>query len=369
MEHIKTIRTTCLAILSVLIASGCAYAPGSYITPEDVDTTLGGKVLVHTIDPRLISETRRPLPEPTHNEQLELARGEYDYKVGKGDILNITVWNHPELTIPAGSQRSAAEAGNWVHNDGTIFYPYIGRINVEGLRVTEIRNLLEEHLSSYIESPQVEVTVAAFRSKRVYVTGEVRNPGTIPVTNVPMTILDAVNQVGGISPEADWGSVILTRSGVERRFSLRDLYLYGDTRQNALLEAGDLIHVERNDSNRIFVLGEVRQAQSVPVNRNRMSLAEALSSAGGINEDRADARGIFVFREAPEGADYLVDIYQLDVKEATAYVLADQFELYSRDIVYVTAAPIARWNRLISNLMPTISGLYQVGRTESQLTR
>lgn len=369
MKNINYLQKLLVSISITFALSACAFAPGSHLDPDDAGTTLDGEVRLHQINPRLISEIRPRSPEPSRNEALEIARGDYDYRVGRGDILSITVWNHPELTIPAGSQRSAAEAGNWVHNDGTIFYPYIGRVQVEGLRITEIRDLIARELSSYIESPQVEVTIAAFRAKRIYVTGEVRNPGTIPVTNVPLTVLDAVNKVGGITDTADWNSVLVTRDGVEHRLSLRDLYIYGDTRQNTLLQAGDVVHVERNDNNKVFVLGEVRQPRSVSLSRSRMSLAEALSEVGGIAEDRADARGIFVFREAQAGQSHLVDIFQLDVKNATSYVLADQFELQPRDIVYVTAAPIARWNRVISNLMPTITGLYQLGRTERELTR
>ncbi|RUO19635.1 polysaccharide export protein Wza [Aliidiomarina iranensis] len=360
-------KTLVAGLAALFVLSACAYAPGSHMEPEKASDDLEGQVLFHSITPQLIADLRKPRISPEANPELEQAQANYDYRVGKGDVLTVTVWNHPELTIPAGSQRSAEEAGNWVHNDGTIFYPYIGRVHVDGLMVTEIQELITERLSRFIEDPQVDVTVAAFRSKRVYVTGEVNQPGTQPVTNVPMTLLDAVNRSGGITEMADWRNVVLTRNGVEQRFSLQDLYTRGDTTQNTLLQHGDLVHVERNDVNKVFVLGEVNDASSVPVNRSRMTLAEALAEAGGVSEQRADASGIFVFREAPEGADYVVDVYQLNVKQATSYVLADQFELQPRDIIFVTAAPVARWNRVISLIMPTVTGLYQVARTDGEI--
>lgn len=356
-----------LIATTLLFLGGCAFAPGSHMDRDKTDDELNGQVEYYQITPELLATLRTPRSTPQRNEQLDREREAYDYQVGRGDVLMITVWNHPELTIPAGSMRDPADSGNWVHNDGTIFYPYIGRVEVAGLPVTEIQELITERLSEYIESPQVDVTVAAFRSKRVHVTGEVNQPSAVPLTNVPMTLLDAVNNAGGISEMADWDSITLTRDGEEFQYSFRELYQRGDTTQNTLLQHGDVVHVSRNDMNKVFVLGEVNEPATVPINRSRMTLAESLSEAGGIAEARADASGVFVFRQAGEGEGHLVDVFQLDVGQATSYVLADQFELQPRDIVYVTAAPVARWNRVISLLLPTVTGLYQTAIADREI--
>jgi polysaccharide export outer membrane protein len=358
--------------IAALFLAGCAFAPGSHMERESTENSsesLEGRVKTYAITPTLLNELRRPRAQPELNSELERQRADYDYIVGNGDVLNITVWNHPELTIPAGSMRNPEDAGNWVHNDGTIFYPYVGKVEVAGKRVTEIRELLTERLSNYIEEPQVDVSVAAFRSKRVYITGAVKEPGTLPLTNIPLTLLDAVNSVGGIAEEADWTNVVVTRNSQDYRFNLRDLYQDGDTQQNMLLQPGDVIHVAHNDASRVFVMGEVRRPAAVNVSRNGMSLAEALSEAGGISEQTANAEGIFVLRQSESGSEHLIDVYQLNAKSATAFVLADQFALQERDIVYVTAAPVSRWNRVISQLLPSVSGLYQVTRTDTELNR
>lgn len=361
-----------VATAATLALSGCAMFPGAHM-PTNQETVnaredLSEQVRIYAITPSLVNQLRTPQSTPEPNPELEQMRAEYDYMVGPGDILNVTVWNHPELTIPAGSMRSAQEAGNWVHNDGTIFYPYVGKLEVAGKRVTEIREDLRSRLQNYIEDPQVDVTVAAFRSKRVYVTGEVLKPGTLPITNVPLTLLDAINHSGGITEVADWRNVVLTREGREHRFSLQDLYQRGDTRQNILLKAGDVLHVERNDANKVFVMGEVNEPRSVIMGRAGMTLAEAISDVGGINNMHANASGVFVMRLAPNNAENLIDVFQLDARQASALVMADQFRLQERDIVYVTTAPMSRWNRIVSQLLPTAQSLYFLSLTEDTIT-
>ena len=366
-----------IAVLLLALASGCTVIPGAYIpsgqsgwyssAEDEQSADIEDMVDVYAITPSMLASQLAAEPtQPALNEQLEREIESYDYVVNRGDVLNITVWDHPELTIPQGSDRSPSEAGNWVHSDGSIFYPYVGKVQVAGLKVTEIRDILRERLSEYIQSPQVDVTVAAFRSKRVYLTGEVHKPGTLPITNVPLTLLEAVSRAGGLTENADWTDVTLTRNGETIRYSLRELYKQGDTRQNILLRPNDIVHVARNDAAKVFVLGEVVEPKSINFGRSDITLADALTEAGGFSEATADASGIFVLRKAPEGSGKVANVYQLNARNATALVLADQFKLEPRDLVYVTAAPVVRWNRLIQQLLPTVTSLNLASEIEQR---
>lgn len=355
-------------LVTTILLSGCTVIPGSHFSSSygtvvdqyhDQSDDLTELVDIYPITAGSVLSTAKKLPAKPHTDaELRQQIANYDYRIGPGDVLSVTVWDHPELTTPAGQYRSSEEAGNWVHSDGTMFYPYIGNIKVAGLKISEIRDLISRRLARYVESPQVDVTIAAFRSKWVYVTGEVERPGTQAITNIPLTLIDAVSKAGGVTEHADWQTVVLNRGEQGYRFSLRDLYKDGDVSQNILLQPNDVININRNDDAKVFVLGEVGKQQTLPMGRNGKTLAEALADAEGMSQVTADATGVFVMRSAPQETGRVADVYQLNMKNMAAMVLADSFKLQERDIVYVTAAPVARWNRVIGQLIPTLSGIY-----------
>ncbi len=361
----------------LITLSGCMTAPGSRLLTHNKQIVQTGKnhcfniacrVKVYPITPELVTKLHKNKPSPQINKRLTSELNRYQYRIGVGDILNITVWDHPELTIPAGAYRSSSESGNWVQEDGSIFYPYIGRVHVVNKTIPEVRGLVAERLAKYIEKPQLDVTVAAFRSQKAYITGEVKQPGQQAITNIPLTVLDAVNQAGGLSTDVDCRHVTLTHNGRKKMLSLYALMQYGDLSQNDLLKHGDILHMPRDDNQKVFVMGEVSKPQLLKIDRSGMNLSEALARVGGLNQNQADASGVFVIRPRLKGfggdTGPIANIYQLNIKDASALILGTEFSIRPNDVIYVTAAPIALWNRVVQNLLPTL-GAFNVLRAQS----
>jgi len=171
-----------VALFGVTFTSGCTVMPQTKFASSEGSQHryVSSGVSIRNIDSGLIDEFDQ-------REQLQYGScvitpcpDGWDYRIGPGDVLSIVVFDHPELTIPAGPNRTPAEAGNRVHGDGTIFYPYIGKIDVYGKTVSEIRDSVTSGLKKIIPKPQVDVSVAHFReNNQVYVLGEVKQPGKI----------------------------------------------------------------------------------------------------------------------------------------------------------------------------------------------
>lgn len=350
-------RTGILPLLLVGSLAGCAMAPGGNIDYDADPPPIDHLVNIEAITPELVTAYRREINGDIASLmplRLREEIGDYEYRVGPGDVLSITVYDHPELTIPAGGERSAEETGNVVQRDGTIYYPYIGRVRVEGRTVEEIRRTLTYRLANFITEPQIEVRVAGYRSKKVYISGAVGSPGTLPITNEPLTVLDAISAVGGAADNANWHQVVLNRDGRKEELSLYALLRQGDQTQNRLLRDGDVLHLPTLESQNVAVMGQVRTPGNLNLGNERITLTDALARAGGVVETSAKPSGIFVIRTMPEESDKIATVYQLDISNATALTMGTHFPLQAKDVVYVTSAPLARWNNVISLLLPSV---------------
>ena len=354
--------------------SACSMAPGSFVefrslkeSRVDADT-MNKQVSVTAVDAsvvRRLSKTKSNLDRELLSV-IEAERERYEYRVGPGDILSIIVYDHPELTIPAGEQRSAAESGNLINPDGTIFYPYTGRIKVDGQTVDEIRENITSLLSEFVRDPQIEVRVAQFNSKFVFVTGAVTKPGRVALRNTPLTLIDSIQQAAGFAPNANHHELKITRQDLTATISSYELLKTGDLSQNIVLRPGDLIHVPDDSTQRVYVMGEVNKPGQVAMGSTRLTLTDVITEVGGIKESSADAAGVFVIRPS-DSAGRIADVYQFDLRNSVAYVFSNQFRVIPNDIVYVSTTDLGRLNRVIDQVSPALDLINLTNTAETSL--
>lgn len=315
-----------------------------------------------TISPELIEQQRTSRGHEIALDIQRLFGVGTPYKIGPGDILNIVVWNHPELELTtAGSGLAtpipgASDIANGynVSADGLIQFPFVGVVKVAGLTEYQVRSLLTRRIADYVSDPQLTVRIQAYRNGRVYIDGEVRTPGLLTINDIPMTLPEAINRAGGFAPEADRSSVILTRNGIETRINMSELTRKGINPSKILLEDGDLLRVVNRDTSKVFLLGDVYAPRAQPLRDGELTLAQALGEAGGISPESGNARQVYVIRKGDGGK---AEIYHLDASVPTAYVLAADFQLKGRDMVFVDPAPVVRWNRVINMLLPSYGAI------------
>ncbi|MEQ8597619.1 polysaccharide biosynthesis/export family protein [Algiphilus sp.] len=365
--------------VAALLLSGCTILPGLNVNPaSDADQRQAS--LPYTllqITPSVIAELeeraaeRSRLPLEGGLRPVEQVRSQgYDYRVGPGDVLNVVVWEHPELTNPGNELRDTQSAGRLVGPDGVMFYPYVGSFQAAGMTLAEIRNYIAENLQRVIRTPQVDVRILEYRSQRVFVTGEVQQPGVSVIDDTPRGILDLINEHGGLTDLASRRIAVLSRNEESHLVNLQALHARGNTRFNVAVEAGDVLHIPDNSADKVFVLGEVGQQGSVPIDRHYMSLTEAIAGAEGMDVLSADDASIFVFRSGVQpGVSRLCEcdpeealVFGLDLSRADGILLAERFELQPRDIVYVSSTDFARYNRVVNQILPTVSTLFQLDR-------
>ncbi|MFC4931124.1 polysaccharide biosynthesis/export family protein [Massilia sp. GCM10023247] len=285
------------------------------------------------------------------------------YAIGRGDVLSIVVWDHPELAgggmtaataaadaagTNAAVAANAPQPGFVVDHQGRIQFPFAGLLPVEGLTEEGARALLAQKLARYIQNPNITLRVQAYRSKRVYIDGEVKQPGLQAINDIPMTLVEALNRAGGLLPTADQSRIALERGEARYRINLRDLVQKGINPGNIMLAPGDVVRVHSRDESKVFVSGEVVTPRALTMHNGRLTLNEALGETGGISPLSGDARQIYVVRKTPEGT----RVFQLDARLTGSLAMAESFELRPKDVVYVAASPLANWNRNLSLLFP-----------------
>lgn len=284
--------------------------------------------------------------------------GQVDYRIARGDILGITLVGYPDIAPPLTNSSSASNpyaSGFPIDQQGFIQFPLIGRIKASGMSVPQFTANLQSRLQRYLKYPDPQVKIINYRGNKFFIDGEVKQPGEFPIADVPVSLYGAISMAGGATTTGDSNNVVLNRKGTSYNIGLQSLRQMGASANQIYLQDGDSIHVNSQERNKVYVLGEFGQVEPVPILEQGISLAQVLGESKGLNSNTANAAKIYVVRDNLNTR--ATDIYYVDMQTVTSFALANRFEMYPNDIVYVDPTGLTRWNRVISALLPSTTAL------------
>lgn len=288
------------------------------------------------------------LDEAPSAEALPAGAKPAPYLAAVEDVLEISVYGESELTraVP-------------VRPDGKISYTFVGDIDAAGRSVEEIRADLKEKLSGYLRSPEVTVIAREFGRQKVYVGGEVKQPGVFFLTSRENTLADVFFKAGLATDRADVANAVLVRRGrlVDVDFARM---VRGDISLNVTLENGDLVYVPEASERYVYVLGEVRTQGAVETTIP-ISILNALSRSGGMNQGTAKSREIAVLRGGLKDPKVAV----VDFRRLLEGDMSQNIMVQPGDIVYVPTTALGKYNQFIEQILRTLTFLFQ-GRVVQQ---
>jgi polysaccharide export outer membrane protein len=223
--------------------------------------------------------------------QAAAAAATTDYQLGAGDIVRVTVYQNPDLTLETRISES-----------GVVSYPLLGSVRLGGLTVRQAEKAVADGLRSgdFVKQPQVSVLVVQVRGNQASVLGQVNRPGRFPIEVADMRLSDLLAMAGGIAANgADTLTLVGTRDGkpYRRVFDLPGIFRSDSREDDVQVQNGDVVYVER--APQVYIYGEVQRPGALRLERG-MTVMQALATGGGLNL-RGTEKGLRVHRRAADG--------------------------------------------------------------------
>jgi len=346
----KLLSVACLLMISLV--SGCSSINAGLQAGElpPSGTFIAENGLHFNIQPLSLA-TLPPKQAVMPNANLaQLIRnsGRAEYRISEGDILSIILVGYPDIT-------SAGASGYPVDQQGFVQFPLVGRIKATGMSVPQFTANLQRQLQRYLRFSDPQVKITDYRGNKFFIDGEVNKSGEFAIADAPVSLYTAISMAGGVTSTGDSNSIVFNRKGTNYDIGMQSLRQLGTSANQIYLQDGDYIHVNSQDRNKVYVLGEFGQIEPVPIREQGISLAQVLGESKGLNSSTANAAKIYVVRDNLNTRS--TDIYYVDMQTITSFALANRFEMRSNDIIYVDPTGLTRWNRVLSSILPSTSAI------------
>lgn len=360
-----------VALLCALILPGCSTLPSSGflrsdLEPGQVEQKLNGIQLVDVTD----AVTRQILAQrATRLFSESLGTAPIDARaVGAGDVLEVSIWEAPPASL-FGAVTMDARLGpqtsrvttlpeQMVSKAGFINVPFAGPIAAAGRSLPQIENEIVERLRAKAHQPQVLVRLIRNGSSNVTVVGDVGSSALVALTPRGERLLDALAAAGGVRQPVHKTTIQVTRGSSVHALPLETIIR--DPKQNVPLHPGDVITALFQPLS-FTALGATGKNEEINFEAQGITLAQALARIGGLNDARADAQGVFLFRfespaaltwpqqpvvVTPEGR--VPVIYRADLKDPRTFFVAQSFPVNNKDVLYVSNASAAELQKFLN---------------------
>lgn len=345
--------------------TGCAITSGlqTYDLPNEgvYQTDLGTQVnVVKLTQDTLVAVQPAQINQQSYTNLFHT--GQKNYKLSAGDILSIYLWAYPEITPPTNNisnEEAIKSNGYQIDQNGYIQFPVIGRYKAAGKSLTQVNQELRSQLARYLKTPDVVVRVLSYQGQRFSVQGNVMKGGQFALSDQPISVYTALGMAGGINTQlGDNASITLVRQGQTYNLNAIELEKAGYSLHHLLIQPNDTLYVNSRENQKIYVMGEAGKNQSLPMRDQGMTLSDALGESLGLNPLSASRTKIYVVRSNPNHP--MTEIYHLNLTSIGDFGLANQFKMRSNDIIYVDASGLARWQRVVNQIIPFSNALYNL---------
>lgn len=360
-----------LPLAGAALLAGCnAYGPGRSDILNGGAVPVGSglpasEIKVVEVNSALVSRFKAPEVWPPFVEVIGDARP-VGTVVGTGDALEITIWEAPPAILfgAGGGDTRVGSAINTarpttlpellVGKDGVVPVPFAGLVPATGRTLREIEGEIVRRLRGRANAPQVSVRLVRNATSTVTVVGEVNQSARLPLSPRGERLLDALAQVGGVKAPVNLTTIQVTRGGRSYRMAMSDII---ERSENNVVLASDDVVTALYQPYSFTVLGAAGRNDEIRFEAFGITLAQALGRIGGLQDGRANPRGVFLFRwedPAVPGGPRVPVIYSFDLKDPTVYFLAQQFRMNDRDMIYITNSPVAELQRFVGIISQTI---------------
>lgn len=283
-------------------------------------------------------------------------------RLRRGDVIDITVFDTGEDGLFSSTQSKTLNLGRFtVDQSGSVNLPFIGKKRVIDSTPEGLQSQVVTGLKGSAVNPQAVVTVVDKPTSAVMLSGAVKTPGKIALTARQERVLDVINQSGGptVAPAAAQVTVV---RGSQRASASLDRIMRED-RQNIRVSPDDQIMID-GDASSFTALGAFKSAGEFQFETGKMTLAQAVGRSGGLLDDRADARNVYVFRNeivnvptrAPAGSKDPIAftstmkpvIYHVNMRDASSIALMQLFQMQKGDVLYASNAPLVDSAKLLT---------------------